>query len=74
MIKKILRGLFIVQERSNIGRNPKLGKGYSTAYRFNPYNPLSYITVVIALIIGITLYGILGFWKEMDKQNPFKWN
>ena len=73
-ITKILKRLLIVQEVSNSGRKPKLGKGYLKAYRFNPFNPLSYITIVISVIIGILMFGFVGIWKEMDLSNPFKWN
>lgn len=77
MNKNIIRFLKLIkvhQEVSNKGRNPKLGKGYSTAIRLNPYNPLSYITLIIIIVIGIILFGFTGFWKEMDNINPFKWN
>ena len=73
-MKKILKTLLIIQEVSNKGRNPKLGRGFFTARRFNPYNPLSYVALVIIIVIGIAMFGIVGFWKEVDLQNPFKWN
>lgn len=63
-----------MQEVSNKHRNPKLGKGYMNAYRINPYNPLSYIFLTIALIVGIVAFGIIGIWKETDMTNPFKWD
>jgi len=73
-MKNILKFLFILQEVSNKKRTPHLGKGYSTARRFNPYNPLSYITIVLIIIVGIVMFGVVGFWKEIDYTNPFKWN
>jgi hypothetical protein len=72
-IRNILKFLFILQEVSNKGRNPVLGRGYSTAVRINPYNPLSYITLILIYIIGMLLFGIIGFWKETYQVNPFKW-
>lgn len=72
-IINILKFIYIIQEVSNKGRNPVLGRGYTNAVRFNPYNPLSYVTLVIIVIIGIILFGIIGFWKEIDNTNPFKW-
>lgn len=77
MIRKLLKRLLVIQvvnnqERSRIGLK-KLGKGYTHAYRLNPYNPLSHLTVVLALLIGILLFGFLGFWKEVDLRNPFEW-
>lgn len=73
-MKKILKLLFILQEVSNKNRKPHLGKGYSKASRFNPYNPLSYIALMFIVIVGIVIFGVVGFWKENDCQNPFRWN
>lgn len=72
--KWLLVKLFIIQEVNNETRQPLLGRGYRIARRLNPYNPLSYITVLITLIVGIVMFGIVGFWKEVDFVNPFKWN
>ncbi len=41
--------------------------------RLNPFNPLSYVTVVITLIVGILMFGFVGVWKETELKNPFKW-
>ena len=71
-MRKILKYLSIFQEVSNKNRNPKLGRGFLKAVRLNPYNPLSYLTVFIVLLGGLFLYGVLGFWKEVDMKNPFK--
>jgi hypothetical protein len=71
-MRKFLKYIYVLQEVPN--KNKKLGKGYSTAIRINPYNPLSYVTVIIAVIIGILLFGFVGFWKEVDLTNPFKWD
>jgi hypothetical protein len=77
-MRKLLKKLYIVQEVSNELRHynglPSLGKGYFNAYRFNPYNPLSYIAIIIIFFVGIIMFGFYGFWKEVDIQNPFKWN
>jgi predicted PurR-regulated permease PerM len=73
-MRKLLKWLFIVQEVSNEGREPKLGRGFFNARRLNPYNPLSYVIVVICLIAGILMFGFVGFWKETDLRNPFKWD
>ena len=74
MFKKILKFLLILQEVSNKSRNPKLGRGFLTAYRFNPYNPLSYIALVVIFVVGILMFGVVGFWREAELTNPFKWN
>jgi len=67
-MRKILISLYIIQEVSNKERHKKGLK------RLNPYNPLSYITIVLILVIGIIMFGFVGFWKEVDIKNPFKWN
>lgn len=73
-MRKFLKSIYVLQEVSNKNRSPKLGRGFSHAYRLNPVNPLSYITVIIILIVGIVMFGIVGFWKESDVKNPFKWD
>lgn len=74
MFKKILKSLAIIQEVSNKNRTPKLGRGFMVARRFNPYNPLSYIALVLIVIVGVLMFGFVGFWEETDKKNPFKWD
>jgi hypothetical protein len=78
MFRKILKFLQIVQTVSNETRHEngskRLGRGYDEAYRFNPYNPLSYVALIIILIVGIFMFGFVGFWKETETLNPFKWN
>jgi len=73
-MRKLLKRLLIIQEVSNKGRNPQLGRGFFTARRLNPFNPLSYVTVIIAAIIGIVMFGFVGIWKEVESKNPFKWD
>lgn len=73
MRNKILKIIWVLQEGSNMDRNPKLGRGFKTAKRINPYNPLSYIVIVLTFIIGILMFGFYGFWKELAYENPFKW-
>lgn len=50
LIEKILKFLLILQEKENL--DSRLGNGGSSVIRLNPYNPLSYI--------GLILFGI-GF-------------
>lgn len=75
---KILKYLLIIQEVDNEERNnqglKRLGRGFFKAYRFNPYNPLSYIALIIILIVGILMFGFVGFWKETTTLNPFRWD
>jgi len=78
MFRKALKYLLIVQEVDNEERNKqglkRLGRGYFKAYRFNPYNPLSYVALIIILIVGILMFGVYGFWKETTTLNPFRWD
>lgn len=71
-MRKIFKALSIIQVVKN--KDKKLGKGYSTAIRLNPYNPLSYIAIFLVILFGVIAFGIYGFWKEIDNRNPFKWN
>jgi hypothetical protein len=50
-------------------------RGYSKK-KLNPYNPLTYVTLVIALLIAFILFGAIGMWKETDifERNPFTYN
>lgn len=77
-ISKLLIRLLIVQVTSNLQRRidglQPLGQGFTQAYRFNRYNPLSYIVIAVITIVGILMYGFVGFWKELNCSNPFKWN
>lgn len=78
MIRKTVKFLQIVQTVSNEERHAKglkrLGRGFFQANRFNPYNPLSYIALILILIVGILMFGFVGFWKETTTLNPFKWD
>jgi len=71
-MRNFLKKIYVLQEV----RNPKKikGRGFDTAIRLNPYNPLSYITIVLSIVIGILMFGFIGFWKEADLINPFKWH
>ena len=76
--KKILKYLKILQTVSNEQRHKqglkRLGRGFFEEHRFNPYNPLSYIAIIIILIVGILMFGFVGFWKETTTINPFMWD
>lgn len=78
MIRKILIKLRVIQVIDNEERNrngvKRKGRGFMEARRLNPYNPLSYIVVVVGAIIGIILFGFVGIFSEIDTKNPFKWN
>lgn len=69
MLREILIHLFIIQEKTI---KTKFNCSYKP-FRINPYNPLSYIFITCVFVVGIVLYGIVGFWKETDLKNPFKY-
>jgi hypothetical protein len=78
MIINLLKRLHIIQTICNEERYKKglarLGRGYFNAHRINPYNPLSYLFLLIIIPIGILLFGVIGFPKEVVTKNPFKWD
>jgi hypothetical protein len=74
VLKRILKKLYVIQEVSNKGRSKKYGRGFFTARRLNPYNPLSYITIIVVFVLALICFGIIGMWKEIDIKNPFKWD
>ena len=75
-MKELVIKLGILQVVSNEQRHKnglkRLGKGYFEAYRLNPFNPLSYAVVIIAIPIILIMYGFVGFYEKAI--NPFKWD
>jgi hypothetical protein len=66
MIRKFLKAIGVLQEK-------RIKHGFKRK-RLNPYNPLSYITIIVCVLIGIVLFGFVGITKEMDfSENPFKY-
>lgn len=62
--RPFLRKIRVIEENPN---------GYK---RINPFNPLSYIVILLTIVFGVLLFGPLGFyneWKETNMYNPFKW-
>jgi hypothetical protein len=67
---KVLKILKVIQLRKIM---PKHKMYMVEQRRLNPFNPLSYLTLTIAFFVGIILFGVIGFWNEVDLNNPFKW-
>jgi len=63
--REILKKIHIIQTKKD-------DEGYFIGNRLNPFNPLSYIVFVLFGIIGLIMFGVVGFWKETD-GNPFSW-
>ena len=69
-MRKLLKILFIIQEKKKLDEF----KRTRTLRRINPYNPLSYLAMLITILLAIILYGFVGAWNEIDIfPNPFKW-
>ncbi len=47
--------------------------GFSREYRMNPYNPLTYVAIPVLVFVGLLMFGFVGFTREVDLVNPFKW-
>jgi membrane protein insertase Oxa1/YidC/SpoIIIJ len=75
-MKQLLIKFKIVQVVSNEQRHKdglkRLGKGYFKAYRLNPFNPLSYILVVVTIPVLLLMYGFVGSFE--NAINPFRWD
>lgn len=71
--RKVLKFLYVIQEKYLEKEEAIYGKDAWKVRRLNPYNPLSYITIILGFILGIILFGVYGFWEEIEMRNPFKW-
>jgi hypothetical protein len=68
-MKSLLKFLGIIQYKRVV--QPL---GFTTLYRLNPWNPLTYLALAIALIIGLFMYGFVGLWSEVNTNElKFKW-
>jgi hypothetical protein len=69
MKNKIFKLLYIRQEK-------QYEDSYGTwiKFRINPFNPLTYIVMILGLSMGLIMFGLIGIWREIYNKNPFKWN
>ena len=65
LIEKILKFLWIIQQKT-INNN-------SSVIRLNPYNPLSYIVVIIFGVISLFFLIILIIKESIRVIHLFKW-
>jgi hypothetical protein len=69
-MKKLLITLKIIQEK-------KIKDPFGFTYkkrRLNPYNPLTYVLIIYSFIIGLLMFGFVGFWNEVNwDELKFKW-
>ena len=69
-MKKILIALKVVQEKKV--KDP-LGLTY-TKRRLNPFNPLTYLFLVITFVVALLMYGFVGVWEQINiNELKFKW-
>lgn len=75
-MKKLLLKLRIIQIVSNEERRKSglrhFGKGYSTALRLNPFNPISYPFFLLLMFANLLMFGFVGLYDKLE--NPFKWH
>ena len=70
-MKQLLIALKIIQEKEikdPFGRTRK-------KYRLNPYNPFTYVLIICSFVIGLLMFGFVGFWNEVNWRDElkFKW-
>lgn len=69
-MKKIMKNLYIIQEKKFLDEF----KHKKVKYRLNPYNPLTYIVIIMSLVIGIFMFGFVGIKNEINiNELKFKW-
>lgn len=61
-MKKTLLALKIVQQKQF--KDP-LNRTY-TKKRLNPFNPLTYILIILWFVFGLIMFGLCGLFKEID--------
>jgi len=64
-MRKLLNKILVLQEKRGI-------KG-RLIRRINPWNPISYIVVLLATLLGLIMFGFSGIKDQFDGTNPFKW-
>ena len=69
MMEELLKMLLVLQERK-VPVYPNI-KRIET--RLNPYNPLSYILLIVEIVLTLLLKGILGVRDMYLYRNPFKY-
>ncbi len=70
MIAKVLKFLRVVQEREL-----RKGRRFPVRQRrLNPYNPLTYVAIIILHFVGFFWIGLRGLIYENSTIKEFKWN
>ena len=70
-MRKVMKNLWIIQEKNFLDEF----KCTRVKYRLNPYNPLTYVVIVMSLVIGVFMFGFVGIKNEINvNELKFKWN
>jgi hypothetical protein len=69
MLRILLKYFLVLQESEHLD---SFKRSYKKE-RLNPYNPLSYIIILVLIIVGIFMYGFVGAWKELRLKDYFQW-
>lgn len=69
-MRKLLEWVWVIQVKTFTNdNNRKVVKR-----RLNPYNPLTYIVMLIFLIVGVIMFGVVGLKNEVNMEElMFKW-
>jgi hypothetical protein len=72
-MRKLLEFLYVIQKRTLVRKHN--GRVIHTLIqnRLNPYNPLTYIAILIYYIVAIIMFGFVGFIEKLLDFNFFTW-
>lgn len=68
MVLELLKLLNVTQKKTQVNDLNTV----EDVERLNPYNPLSYLVIVIYYVTAIVMYGVVGY-KENIHANLFSW-
>ena len=61
----------VLQQRHVKGKIKLLDKNYT---RLNPYNPLTYLYMILDVLVCLFAFGFWGVYTGFKKRkNPFRW-
>lgn len=46
---------------------------WKTQYRLNKYNPLTYVTILVFVVLVVAVYGFSGVKEHINIKKEFKW-
>lgn len=69
MVRKFLKFIWVLQIKEVKGKHKVISK----KSRLNPFNPLTYVTMAVIVVVAIIFFGIVGAWSQIDLKKPFTW-